>query len=59
MCQSKEDEGSKNGFNLLLIKFQADWGSFKIMTLGSVTRTKSLWLDNIWNSASDIIKFLF
>lgn len=52
-------EGSETGFNLLLIKFQADWGSFKIMTLGSVARTKSLWLANIWNSASDIFRFLF
>lgn len=35
MCQSKEDEGSETGFNLLLNKFQTDWGSFKMVTLGS------------------------
>lgn len=59
VCPPKEDEGSETSFNFLLIKFQADWGSFEMVTLGSVARTKSLRLASTWNSASAILKFWF
>lgn len=54
---SKDDEGSETSFNFLLIKFQADWGSSEMVTLGSVERAKSLWLASTCNSA--ILKFWF
>lgn len=55
MRTSKDNEGSETSFNFLLIKFQADWGSSEMVTLGSVERAKSLWLASTWNSA--ILKF--
>lgn len=42
LCPSKKDEGSKISFNLLVVKFQADWDSLEIVTLGSVARAKPL-----------------